>query len=174
MDIRESAVRDHDAIAALHREAFGTTEGPTVSQLAVELLITESEPPALSLVAEETGDIVGNIIFTPVTIDGREDISVYILAPLAVATDRQAGGIGTALIRRGTELLEDRGVEIVLVLGDPRYYSRSGFSADHGIEEPYALKYPEAWLAKEIRRGALAGMTGVAKCVAPLNNPEYW
>jgi predicted N-acetyltransferase YhbS len=166
--IRESTTQDHSAIREVHLNAFGQYEGPTVSQLAGALLSDETARPILSLVAEDDGEVVGSIIFSSVTITDHEGISAYILAPLAVRNERQGQGIGTELINSGLKMLKDSGAELVLVLGDPRYYSRSGFKADHKLE------YPEAWMAREIRQGVLERVEGLVKCASSLESPEHW
>ena len=174
MKIRESTTLDHSAIREVHLNAFGQYEGPTVSQLAGALLSDETTRPILSLVAEDDGEVVGSIIFSSVAITDHEGISAYILAPLAVRNERQGQGIGTELINSGLKMLKDSGAELVLVLGDPRYYSRSGFKADHDLQPPYKLEYPEAWMAREIRQGVLERVEGLVKCASSLESPEHW
>lgn len=174
MQIRESVENDKDAIRIVHLAAFGESEGETVSQLAIELLEDKNAQPTLSLVAEQNNEIIGNIIFSPVNIEGIKGISAYILAPLAVKIDNQRKGIGTKLINQGIETLRNRGVDIVLVYGDPNYYTRTGFKAGHNLEAPYKLEYPEAWMAQELVEGVLTKTQGMVRCALPLNSPELW
>ena len=174
MQIRESVENDKDVIRILHLAAFGESEGETVSQLAIELLEDKNAQPTLSLVAEQNNEIIGNIIFSPVNIEGIKGISAYILAPLAVKNDNQRKGIGTKLINQGIETLRNRGVDIVLVYGDPNYYTRTGFKAGHNLEAPYKLEYPEAWMAQELVEGVLTKTQGMVRCALPLNSPELW
>jgi predicted N-acetyltransferase YhbS len=174
MQIRESVEKDKDAIRIVHLAAFGESEGETVSQLAIELLEDKNAQPTLSLVAEQNNEIIGNIIFSPVNIEGIKGISAYILAPLAVKIDNQRKGIGTKLINQGIETLRNRGVDIVLVYGDPNYYTRTGFKAGHNLEAPYKLEYPEAWMAQELVEGVLTKTQGMVRCALPLNSPELW
>jgi len=172
--IRESNENDQQAIRRLHLEAFGEPEGASVSQLAIDLLADETARPVLSLVAEKGAAVVGHVIFSSVRVAGNACAVVYIMAPLAVAADLQKTGIGTALIQRGLELLGERAAQVVLVLGDPNYYSRAGFHAGHDLEPPYDLEYPEAWMALELQPGALAGIHGVVRCADSLHSPELW
>lgn len=174
MQIRESVENDKDAIRIVHLAAFGESEGETVSQLAIELLEDKNAQPTLSLVAEQNNEIIGNIIFSPVNIEGVKGISAYILAPLAVKIDNQRKGIGTKLINQGIETLRNRGADIVLVYGDPNYYTRTGFKAGHNLEAPYKLEYPEAWMAQELVEGVLTKTQGMVRCALPLNSPELW
>lgn len=174
MVIRESTRDDQETIKAVCLTAFGEPEGPVVSELAVKLLTDETALPVLSLVAEDNGKLVGSIIFSSVTVTGCENVCAFILCPLAVIGEYQGRGIGTELIERGLTLLKDRGAELVLVLGDPRYYTRSGFKAGHKILPPYTLDYPEAWMVMEIVPGTLVKTEGRVRCATCLHSPELW
>jgi putative acetyltransferase len=54
---------------------------------------------------------------------------VQVLSPVGVVPVWQKRGIGSALIRRGLEILIERAVPVVFVEGPPHYYSRFGFEA---------------------------------------------
>ncbi len=175
MEIRESVESDKKFIRRVHLNAFDESEGESVSQLAIDLLEDKTALPILSLVAEQDSEIIGNIIFSSVCIEGVEGASAYILAPLAVTRSAQRSGIGAQLINRGLESLRERGAEIVLVYGDPKYYMRTGFKAGHNLKPPHELKYPEeAWMAQELVEGILAKTQGVVQCAESLNSPELW
>ena len=166
---------DKKSIRMVYENAFEQPEGETVSQLAIDLLEDKTALPMLSLVAEQDNEIIGNIIFSSVNIEGVEGVSAYILAPLAVTRLVQRSGIGTQLINKGLETLKERGAKIVLVYGDPNYYMRTGFKADHNLKPPHKLKYPEeAWMAQELVEGILAKTQGIVQCASSLNSPEYW
>ena len=175
MKIRESVENDKKSIRKVHQNAFDQSEGEAVSQLAINLLEDKTALPILSLVAEQDDEIIGNIIFSSVNIEGVEGVSAYILAPLAVKKFAQGSGIGTQLINKGLETLKERGAKVVLVYGDPDYYMRTGFKADHNLKPPYKLKYPEeAWMAQELVEGILTATQGVVQCASSLNSPELW
>ena len=174
MKIRESVESDKKAIRKVHQNAFGQSEGETVSQLAIDLLEDKTALPILSLVAEQDNEIIGNVIFSSVNIEGTEGISAYILAPLAVVKDIQRKGIGAKLINQGLEFLRKRDAEIVLVYGDPNYYTRTGFKAGHNLKAPYKLEYPDAWLAQGLVEGVLSKSQGVVRCALSLSSPELW
>lgn len=175
MNIRESVDCDKQAISTLYQNAFEPSERETVSQLAIDLLEDPTARPILSLVAEQNNEIIGNIIFSSVKIEGLEGLSAYILAPLAVTPPVQRRGIGTQLINQGLEILKERGAEIVFVYGDPNYYKRTGFKAGHSIQPPHTLKYPkEAWMAQELVNGIIAETRGLLQCAASLSSPDLW
>lgn len=52
------------------------------------------------------------------------------LAPLAVRYDRREKGIGSRLVQEGLDILRQRHVPAVAVLGDPEFYHRFGFSLE--------------------------------------------
>ena len=149
MDIRAERDADHQAVENLHRRAFGDGHGDVVAGLVRAL--RHDDPDALSLVAvdEEAIDrerVAGHILFSCSLLDApRRLVGVQVLSPLAVAPERQRRGIGAALIRHGLRLLDDRGVPVVFLEGDPRYYSRAGFApgAARGFRKP-SLRIPDA------------------------------
>ncbi|WP_206615514.1 GNAT family N-acetyltransferase [Solirhodobacter olei] len=82
----------------------------------------------VSLVAVEDDQIVGHVAFSPVTVsdaDGRW----FGLGPISVHPDLQRVGIGRLLIEEGLERLRSLGCAGCIVLGDPAYYGRFGFSS---------------------------------------------
>ena len=175
MKIRESVENDIKSIRKVHLNAFDQPEGETVSQLAIDLLEDKAALPILSLVAEQDDEIIGNVIFSSVNIEGAEGVSAFILAPLAVTRFAQRKGIGTLLINKGLETLKERGAEIVLVYGDPNYYMRTGFKAGHNLKSPHKLKYPEgAWMAQGLTESIITKTQGTVRCALSLNSPEYW
>ena len=85
-------------------------------------------------------------MFTPSILDApRRLVSVQVLSPVGVLPHWQRQGVGTAMIRRGLELLVDREVPVVFVEGPPEYYSRLGFEpgAEQGFRKP-SLRIPDA------------------------------
>lgn len=144
MPIRIEQTRDHDAVGSVHQTAFGGEHGDTVAQLVHAL--RRDDPAALSLVSEEAGQVVGHILFSRTLLDApRRLVAVQTLSPLAVAPQWQRRGIGSALIRAGLQQLDERGVPLVFLEGDPRFYSRLGFSpaVEHGFRKP-SLRIPDA------------------------------
>lgn len=125
MDIRSETVADYAAITALNFRAF--------QQYGPALIPTYQRQrggydPALSLVADADGEIVGHVLFTPerMRLMG-EDIRIVILSPIAVAPGRQKGGIGGALIEAGHALAREKGYALSVLVGHPTYYPRFGY-----------------------------------------------
>ena len=174
MNIRTSNNKDLDAIRQVHENAFGEPKGEVISQLACDILADDTAMPLISLVAEENNKIIGHVIFSSAAIEGNEALSVFILAPLAVLKSHQRKGIGSALIKHGLAELKHQGADIVMVLGHPNYYTRSGFSPDHSIEPLYKLTYPEAWMVFAFNHDILKQTKGRIQCATSLSAPEHW
>jgi putative acetyltransferase len=101
---------------------------------------------------------------------------VFVLAPVAVATDRQGQGVGTALIRHGLDALRARGVDVALTYGDPAYYGRIGFRpiTTEIAAAPYPLQFPHGWLGQALDGGPLRPLVGEVACVPALADPAFW
>ena len=171
--IREARASDGAAIRKVHEDAFAGVD-EHVPDLTMALLADETARPMLVLVAEVDGDVVGNVIFSTVRVSGCEQVSAYLLVPLAVAKRVQRQGLGRDMIETGLRMLHARGAKVVFVLGDPRYYGRFGFKPGHRVQAPYDLPYPEAWMARALPGASLEGLCGTLVCARSLNRPEYW
>jgi putative acetyltransferase len=83
----------------------------------------------LSLVAEESDFIIGHILFSRLMVEGQAGSARAVaLAPLAVYTEYQQQGIATRLVREGHACLAAMGETLSVVLGEPSYYGRFGYS----------------------------------------------
>jgi len=172
MNIRESLSSDLESIRNLHLEAFGKEESEEISKLA--LVLADDSSSNLSLIAVKEGAVIGHVVFSPIDISNNDNLSCFILVPLAVSPSEQKQGVGSKLIQFGLDTLAKNDVDTVFVLGDPNYYKRSGFHTGHNVNPPYSLPYPEAWQAKELKEGALQGVSGTIECVSALMSPELW
>jgi putative acetyltransferase len=73
----------------------------------------------------------------------------------------QRQGIGSALVRHGLALCRERGISAVVVLGDPAYYGRFGFSPAlaRGLKTPWSGPH---LMAIELVAGSLGDGSVVA------------
>jgi putative acetyltransferase len=87
-------------------------------------------------------------------------IEAISLAPVSVLPAHQRRGIGTLLVAEGLQICRDTGHDIILVLGEPQFYSRFGFSSK--LAEPLYSRFGggEAWMAIELAPGALTDVSG--------------
>lgn len=177
MHIREASASDLNDVLFIEREAFGHGKE---AGLVKELLNDPTAKPVLSLLAFENDRPVGHILFTRIRLSGaKEETSMSILAPLAVLPDSQNQGIGGRLIDEGLRLLADSGVELVFVLGHPKYYPRHGFTQPAGalgFEAPYPIpdEHADAWMVRELRPNVIGRVSGKVECADMLQKPEHW
>jgi predicted N-acetyltransferase YhbS len=137
--------------------------------------MTETDREDLyGFVAIQGGEIIGCIFFSRLTFEN--DISAFILSPVAIHTDHQGKGVGQQLIHCGIKRLKDEGVELVMTYGDPDFYSKVGFSPvkEETVRAPLRLTYPEGWLGQSLISDSVEPIAGHSSCVKALGKPEYW
>jgi putative acetyltransferase len=123
-------------VAAIHRLNIAAFDGRDEEADLVDALRNAGDL-VLSLVAEDQDELLGHIAFSRVTIETERGPEGGIaLAPVGVHPQRQGAGIGRQLIEAGLEELARLGESVVVVVGDPRYYSRFGFSTELGKQYP--------------------------------------
>ncbi len=128
----------------------------------LELLWSESKI-VISLVTVIEERIVGHVAFSRVAITGdTSGRRVCGLAPLSVHPEFQDRGLGSALVRRGVEECRSLGVDGLVVLGEPDYYSRFGFEKASLVGLSNEYDADESFMIIGLREGALEGMMGKA------------
>lgn len=134
--IRPEESGDEAAIGAVITAAFAGAMHSDGTEAALVDHLRQDQDLTISLVAQDSGGaIIGHVAFSPVTIaDGTP--GWYGLGPVSVAPAWQGKGIGTALIREGFARLGDRDAQGCVVLGDPGYYGRFGFTHDPQLAYP--------------------------------------
>ena len=120
--IRTPTDTDRPAILHVLRDAFRREEEAKL----VELLWRD-DAMKVEVVAEESGEIIGYCGFSPITTEPVREGVLFGLAPLAVLNDRQGKGVGKALAMKGLEACRKQNAAMVVVLGEPDYYSKFGF-----------------------------------------------
>ncbi len=157
MVVRLERIADVDAIRDVHRRAF-----PSDLESRLVDALRQAGRATISLVAERGGTIVGHLLFSPVqTAHGAAQ--GLGLAPVAVVPEAQRGGVGGFLIRAGLGRAQAAGFEFVVVLGEPEYYRRFGFTTasaagllnEYGVDEPF--------MALELSPGALSRVSGLVQ-----------
>jgi predicted N-acetyltransferase YhbS len=126
MQIRPDTPQDYAAIADIHARAFGcSAEVPSLVALLRQRVAFD---PALSLVAEEGGRLLGHVLFTPelIRLMGA-DVSAVNLSPLGVLPEAQRRGVGAALIAAGHAAAREKGYALSFLVGHPSYYPRFGY-----------------------------------------------
>jgi putative acetyltransferase len=158
--IRPESPEDASAVRHLNELAFGQ---PAEADLVEKLRAACGD--ALSLVAV-ADDVVGHTLFTPVVVESASRRVVGMgLAPMAVLPDRQRQGIGSQLVRRGVDILRERGCPFVVVVGHPEYYPRFGFepASAHALVSQWDGMPDAAFMVLILDDHAMAGVGGVAR-----------
>ncbi len=177
--VRIEAAGDTDLQDVLLVENAAFPGDPDIEPLVRDLLGDPSALPLVSLLAREGDRPVGHVLFTAARLDGPvRDVSVSILAPLAVVPDAQRQGVGGQLIERGIQLLEASGVELVFVLGHAEYYPRFGFEPAGRLQLAAPFLIPEdhadAWMVRALRPDVIGSVSGTVICADAMNKAEYW
>ncbi|MEV6208975.1 N-acetyltransferase [Kitasatospora sp. NPDC051914] len=127
---------DAPATRRVHMAAF---PGPDEADLVDALRRDPAWIPDFSLVAVEDELVLAHALLTRLQVG---DGWALALAPVAVAPEWQRKGIGALVVRAALNAAEEAGERMVVVLGDPGYYSRFGFipASRHEITGPYEVQ----------------------------------
>jgi predicted N-acetyltransferase YhbS len=163
--LRNAKKEDYRTVEQLVREAFWNLYVPGCSEHYVLHNLRKSSDfiPELDFVAEQGGQIVGQIAYSRGTIKGRqgEEKEVMTFGPVSVLPAFQKRGIGSTLIIHTIALARDMGCSAICIYGDPRYYSRFGFRCAEKYEIKTAEdKFAVALQVLELRQGALNNVSG--------------
>jgi putative acetyltransferase len=164
LSLRPEAPGDHVAIRRVHESAF-----PTAAEADLVDLCRSRRRIFLSLVALQGDRLLAHVLFTPVTLHPPHPGLLGVgLGPIAVLPDCQRTGIGSRLMTDGLALCQSSGVDFVVLLGDPGYYTRFGFipGREFGLSSDYGQGVE--FQARELRPGALRGVRALVRYV-----PEF-
>ena len=132
--IRIEMNSDLEGIEELLLEAF-----PSPSEAELVRQLREDGDVVFSLVAVEAEEVIGQALFSKLLAPS----GALALGPVAVTESRRRRGIAATLIEDGLKRARDDGWTAVVVLGDPPYYQRFGFSQEtvEGMSCRYAGPY---------------------------------
>ncbi|ART99467.1 GNAT family N-acetyltransferase [Yoonia vestfoldensis] len=118
-DYETHAERIVDLFGATFTASEGAEEGALIGGL-VRRLIAETPGDDLRVfTAWEDRALLGGILFSRLAYEG-DPRTVFMMAPVAVATEHQGKGLGQQLISHGLDVLKQEGVDIE----PPRVYRR--------------------------------------------------
>ena len=164
--IRAETEKDYLKISEITTLVFGQNNE---SFLINKLRENSRFIPGLSLVAEFNNEIIGYILFYPITInDGDHKHDSLALAPMSVHPEYQKMGVGGKLVKEGLSCARKMGFASVVVLGHPEYYPRFGFkiASTFGIKSPFEVP-DNAFMVLELMDGTLTGVKGVVEYPKP-------
>jgi putative acetyltransferase len=157
IEIRGEYPDDVAAVREVNRLAFGQEQESNI----VDALRTNGAA-LLSLVATVDGQVVGHIMFSPLTV--AENVKALVLGPMAIAPEYQRQGIGTRLIEAGNRKIKDAGYPFIIVVGHAEYYPRFGFrrASEYGIKCEWDVP-DEVFMLLVLNEAKMQGASGLAK-----------
>ncbi len=157
MIIRPERQGDEEAIGRLTEAAFRDMSFSDQTEHLIVDRLRKAGALVVSLVAEDGGQIIGHVAFSPATlseIEGRW----FALGPISVSPDRQRQGIGSRLVREGIATLDRLEAAGCVLAGSPHYYGRFGFERFDGLT---SKGIPDKYLlALRLHGGTPSGIVG--------------
>ncbi len=163
--LRNERADETRTVEELTREAFWNVyiPGCTEHYLLHEMRRSASFLPELSLVAEQSGRLVGHIACarTSIALQNGGMLSVLTFGPISVLPAYQGKGIGGQMIEAVKSAAREMGFPGILITGDPAYYSRFGFvpAEQFGIRNADG-RFADALLAFELLPSGLTAAAG--------------
>jgi len=144
--IRQENAADYKEIDNITYKAFDKS-GELVVELVNLIRKSPNYIPALSLVAEKEGKIVGHTMLSHLNLDDNDTVHrVVTLSPISIKPEMQKKGIGSSLIKAAIKKADALGEPLIMLEGDPNYYLRFGFKPGKEFDISIALPHwaPEA------------------------------
>lgn len=179
MNITTGFAGRKQALVELFVASFTASEGPKEGALIGDLvkgLLTDTPAQDIRVFcAERAGFPIGAAIFTRLTYPEDPHI-VFLLSPMAVASQSQRQGVGQALLTQALEMLRSEGIQIAITYGDPVYYGRVGFRplTEEQARAPLPLSLPHGWIGKSLTEEQMPNLHGPSICVSALNRSDVW
>jgi len=155
-------------------DSEGESEGLIIGSLVYNLMTETDAQDLYGFIALENAKIIGSIFFTRLTFESN--VTAFLLSPVAVHTNYQGKGIGQKLINYGMLVNIQNDIELVFTYGDPKFYSKIGFSSinEKFVKAPFTLTSPEGWLGQSLVNDEIEPIPGDSCCVAAFNKPGLW
>jgi len=142
INIRNEETKDIEQVREILRATF-----PSDAESKLVDALRANGKAIISLVAVNGDQVLGHILFSPVSTTPPSEARGIGLAPVAVQPNVQVRGIGSQLIREGLRLCQELGYDYCVVLGGPKYYQRFGFERasqfsvqnEYGVDDEFML-----------------------------------
>lgn len=158
--VRNERPEDRRAVEELTKKAFWNVNVPGCDEHYLVHVLREHADfvPALDLVAEADGRLIGNLMAAKGRLldEAGESREVLSFGPLSVHPAYQRRGVGKRLLAEGFRRAEALGFDAIVIFGNPDNYTARGFESclKHRIYIGDHI-YPAAMLVKELKPGAL-------------------
>ena len=157
VEVRDEYQGDIPAIRDLNKRAFEQDQEANIIDA-----LRSNRAVMLSMVAISDGQVVGHIMYSPISIDGK--VSGAALGPMAVLPEYQGQGVGSELIKKGNQRLRNDGCPFIIVLGHSEYYARFGFEPASMHEITCEWDVPDnVFMVLILDEAKMRGISGVAK-----------
>lgn len=133
--IRDEQPGDIETISHITQAAFATQPYSSHTEQFIVAALRDAGQLTLSLVALKDDEVVGHVAVSPVTLSSG-DTGWHGLGPISVAPTHQHQGIGSALMQTAISRLQTMGSAGCVLLGEPAYYARFGFTANPAMTLP--------------------------------------
>jgi putative acetyltransferase len=149
-EIRRERQEDGPAVRRVLEAAF-----PTPAEANLVERLRGNGKAVIALVAEDEGEVVGHIVFSPLALDPLAGALGLGLGPIAVLPDHEKHGVGRRLVQNGLAACRKWGAGFVSVLGEPDYYGRFGFdpASAHGLRNEFGVD--EHFMVFELKKRGL-------------------
>jgi predicted N-acetyltransferase YhbS len=148
------AKADPAAVEALLDAAFGADRR---GRTAYRLREGATAIPALSFAAWEGERLVGTLQSWPVALRSAKGVDALVMVgPVAVSPDLQGTGIGKVLMQALLDAADASGAGALMMIGDPEYYERFGFTAAPAAGWRIDGPYEQRRLLARVRRDVAA------------------
>jgi putative acetyltransferase len=156
IEVRDERPGDVAAIHDVNRRAFAQDQEANIVDA-----LRANGGALLSLVATLDGEVVGHIMYSPLTV---VEATGAALGPMAVVPERQRQGIGSRLVEEGNRRLAQAGCPFVVVLGHAEFYPRFGFkpASRFGITCEWTVP-DDVFMALMLGDGKAPGIGGLAR-----------
>lgn len=173
--IRFEEEKDYREVEQLLRKAFWNKfrEGAVEHFVLHNLRDDEDFIRELDFVMEKDGRIIGQNVFVKacIKLDNGESLPVLTMGPISIDPEFQRKGYGKMLLDYSLKKAEDLGYGAVLIVGNIKFYEKSGFNyaRDFNIRY-YGFENKETpfFLARELKKDYLKKASGV------YNTPESY
>ena len=160
--IRNERENERTEVENLIREAFWNVNVPGCDEhyLAHVLRGHGDFVPALDLVAELDGRVVGNVMYTRAWLENEagNERGILTFGPVAVLPEYQRRGVSRALLEESFVRARAMGCEAIVIFGNPDNYVSRGFKSCRRFN--VCLKggvFPSAMLVRPLTEDAFDG-----------------
>lgn len=169
-----------DELISLYRTSFADSinddEGNMVADLVANILQGDKKDWRCDVTVGVGNEqkLLGATLWTRLFYD---DVTAFLLSPVAVATDYQGQGIAQDLISHGLATLKQNHVALAFTYGDPNFYDKVGFLPIdlQRLPPPYPLSQPFGWIGQMLNGDDFTSLVlNPPTCVPAFCNPNIW